>query len=130
MEAAFSAQTVTVDLLGDHANILSLQFPVVWPAEPYTNRVSSVIEDYFASPEIQDYMCNSGFAEVRLSARGRNDRKVHPLWTARITSAGLVKDQPNDSQPGGDRVTGNALAEQAPDRQTLASASPSDLKPD
>ena len=32
MTAAF--ESVTVDLVGDHANILSLQFPVIWPAEP------------------------------------------------------------------------------------------------
>jgi hypothetical protein len=130
MEAAFSAQTVTVDLLGDHANILSLQFPVVWPAESYAGRVSSVIEDYFSSPEIQDYMCNSGFAEVRLAARGRNDRKVHPLWTARITSTGLVKNQPNEPQPSEAKLTDNTPAEQAPDEQTLALASRSDFKPD
>jgi hypothetical protein len=92
MAAAFGSQTVTVDLVGDHANILSLEFPIVWPAEPYSNRVSSVIEDYFSSPEIQDYMCNSGFAQVRLSARGLNDRRIHPIWSARITSEGLVKD--------------------------------------
>ena len=93
--AAFGPRTVTVDLLGDHANILSLQFPVVWPAQPsYSDRISSVIEDYFASPDVQDYMCNSGFAEVRLSARGLNDRRIHPIWTAHITSEGLVKDAP------------------------------------
>ena len=44
MAAAFGSRTVTVDLVGDHANILSLQFPVVWPAESYSSRVSSVIE--------------------------------------------------------------------------------------
>ncbi len=96
MAAAFGSRTVTVDLVGDHANILSLQFPVVWPAEPYSSRVSSVIEGYLSAPDIQDYMCNSGFAEVRLSARGLNDRRIHPIWTARITSEGLVKDVPPD----------------------------------
>ena len=71
MAAAFDSRRVTVDLVGDHANILSLQFPVVWPAKlSYSDRVSSVVEDYFASPDVQDYMCNSGFAEVRLSAAG------------------------------------------------------------
>ena len=94
MAAAFGSRAVTVDLVGDHANVLSLQFPVVWPAEPYSSRVSSVIEGYFSTPDIQDYMCNSGFAEVRLSARGLNDRRIHPIWTARITSEGLVKDEP------------------------------------
>ena len=84
---------MTVDLLGDHANILSLQFPVVWPTQSsYSDRISSVIEDYLASPDVQDYMCSSGFAEVRLSAP--NDRRIHPIWTAHITSEGLVKDAP------------------------------------
>ncbi len=92
--AAF--KSVTVDLVGDHANILSFQFPVIWPAEPYAERISSVIEQYFSSPEVQDYMCDTGFAEVRLSARGLNDRRIHPIWTARITSAGLVKDSSRD----------------------------------
>ena len=49
----------------------------------YLNRIRSVVEDYFATPDVQDYMCNAGFAEVRLSARGMNDRRIHPLWTAR-----------------------------------------------
>jgi hypothetical protein len=95
LAAAFDSHMVTVDLLGDHANILSLQFPVVWPAvQAYSDRVSAVVEDYLNSPEVQDYLCNSGFAEVRLSARGLNDRRIHPLWTARITSLGLVKGPP------------------------------------
>ena len=89
--AAFDSERLAVDLVGDHANILSLQFPVVWPAQPaYSDRVSSVVEEYFSSPDVQDDMCNSGFAEVRLSARGLNDRRIHPIWTARITSEGLL----------------------------------------
>jgi hypothetical protein len=36
-------------------------------------------------------MCNSGFDEVRLSARGLNDRRTHLIWTARITTEGLLK---------------------------------------
>jgi hypothetical protein len=93
MRAAFSSRTVAVDLLGDHANILSLQFPVVWPYQAsYLERIRSVVEDYFATPDVQDYMCNAGFAEVRLAVRGINDRRVHPVWTARVTSEGLVKD--------------------------------------
>jgi hypothetical protein len=92
MAAALDSRTFRVDLVGDHANILSLQFPIVWPAiSSYTDRVSAVIEDYFSSPDIEDYLCNSGFAEVKLSARGLNDRSIHPIWTARVTSAGLVK---------------------------------------
>jgi len=90
LAAAFGARKVAVDLLGDHANILSLTFPVVWPVQQaYSDGISSVVEEYFASP---DYMCNSGFAEVRLSARGQNDRRIHPIWTAVVTSEGLVKD--------------------------------------
>jgi hypothetical protein len=93
MSAAFSAQTVTVDLLGDHANILSLQFPVVWPYQAaYLNSIRSVMEDYFATPDIQDYLCSAGFAEVRLAVRGINDRRIHPVWTASVTSEGLVID--------------------------------------
>ena len=91
--AAFGSSTLTVDLLGDHANILSLQFPVVWPYQgSYLNRIRSVVEEYFATPDIQDYMCNAGFAEVRLAVRGINDGRLHPIWTARVTSEGLVKD--------------------------------------
>jgi hypothetical protein len=93
MRAAFGSRTVTVDLLGDHANILSLQFPVVWPYQAsYLNRIRSVVEDYFSTPDVQDYICSAGFAEVRLAVRGINDRRLHPIWTARVTSEGLVKD--------------------------------------
>lgn len=93
MRATFGSRTVTVDLLGDHANILSLQFPVVWGYQAsYLNRIRSVVENYFATPDVQDYMCNAGFAEVRLAVRGINDRRIHPVWTARVTSEGLVKD--------------------------------------
>jgi hypothetical protein len=97
MAAAFGSRTVTVDLVGDHANILTLEFPVVWPDQAaYSNRISSVVEGYFATPDVQDYLCNSGFAEVRLSVRGINDRRIHPIWTARITSEGLVKNAPDE----------------------------------
>lgn len=100
LAAAFNSARVTVDLLGDHANILSLQFPVVWPAQPALSaRVSSIVEDYLTSPDVEDYMCNSGFSEVRLAARGLNDHRVHPIWTARITTEGLLKS------PGRDSVT-------------------------
>jgi len=92
MAAALDSRTFTVDLVGDHANVLTLRFPTVWPVSSYySDRVSAVVEDYFASPDIEDYLCNSGFAEVRLLARGLNDRRIHPIWTARVTSAGLVK---------------------------------------
>ena len=105
LAAALRARKFTVDLLGDHANILSLTFPVVWPAQQaYSDGISAVVEEYFASPDVQDYMCNSGFAEVRLSARGQNDRRIHPIWTARVTSEGLVKD------PAADQVSDVQLA--------------------
>jgi hypothetical protein len=92
MAAALDSRTFAVDLVGDHANILSLQFPVRWPAPPsYSERVSAIVEDYFSSPDVEDFLCNAGFAEVRLSARGLNDRRIHPLWTARVTSEGLLK---------------------------------------
>jgi hypothetical protein len=100
MAAAFGAQRVRVDLVGDHVNILSLEFPGVWPDQAsYSHRISSVVEDYFATPEVQDYMCNAGFAEVRLSVRAIDDRRIHPIWTARITSEGLVKDLPQEQAP-------------------------------
>jgi hypothetical protein len=93
MAAGFDPHVVAVDLVGDHANILTLQFPVKWPeAAPYSQRISSVIEDYLSSTDIQDDLCNTGFAEVRLSARGSKDRKIHPIWTARVTVEGLLKD--------------------------------------
>jgi hypothetical protein len=93
MAAGFDPHVVSVDLVGDHANILTLQFPVKWPeGAPYSERISSVIEEYLSSTDIQDDLCNSGFAEVRLSARGLKDRKIHPLWTARVTVEGLLKD--------------------------------------
>lgn len=92
LAAAFDSANVAVDLLGDHANILSLQFPIVWPAEPaYANRISSIVEDYLNAPDVEDYMCNAGFSEVDLSARGINDHRIHPLWTAQITTEGLLK---------------------------------------
>jgi hypothetical protein len=83
---------LTVDLIGDHANILSLEFPADLPAEePYAYRVSAVVEDYLSSPEITDYLCNSGFAEVRLAVKGMNDGLLHPIWKADVTSEGLIK---------------------------------------
>ncbi len=81
-----------MNLLGDHANILSLQFPVRWPAPPnYADRVSALVENYFSSPDVEDDLCNSGFDQVRLQARGLNDGRIHPIWTARVTSEGLLK---------------------------------------
>ena len=95
LAAAFHPSKVAVDLMGDHANILSLQFPAVWPADPaFADRVSSIVEDYLTTPDVEDYMCNSGFDEVRLSARGLNDRHIHPIWTARITTEGLLRLEP------------------------------------
>jgi hypothetical protein len=92
MTEAFDPSLLTVDVLGDHANILSLEFPVVWPDKlGYVSRVSSVVDGYFSSPDIKDYLCQSGFAEVRLSARGLNDEQSHPIWKAQVTTAGLLK---------------------------------------
>jgi hypothetical protein len=92
MAAALDSRIITVDLVGNHANILSLQFPVHWPAPPsYSDRFSAIVEKYFSSPEVEDDMCNSGFDQVRLQARGLNDRRIHPIWTARVTSEGLLK---------------------------------------
>ena len=95
LAAAFHPSKVAVDLVGDHANILSLQFPAVWPADPaFADRVSSIVEDYLTTPDVEDYMCNSGFDEVRLSARGLNDHHIHTIWTARITTEGLLRLEP------------------------------------
>jgi hypothetical protein len=91
MTAAFEPDLLTVDLIGDHANILSLEFPVAWPDRSYVSHVSSIVEDYFASVDIEDYMCSAGFAEVRLSARNVADQHVHSIWSARVTSEGLLK---------------------------------------
>jgi hypothetical protein len=33
------------------------------------------------------------FAEVRLSAKGINDGRIHTIWKAQVTSEGLVKVQ-------------------------------------
>ena len=95
--AAFDSGLVSVDLVGDHANILSLEFPVVWPYQAsYADRIRSVVEDYFATPDVQDYICGAGFAEVRLAVRDVDDGSIHPLWNARVTSEGLVKDGQNE----------------------------------
>jgi hypothetical protein len=91
MTAAIDPNLLAVDLIGNHANILSLEFPVVWPAGSYVSHVSSIVDEYFASVDIEDYMCNAGFAEVRLSARGLIDQRIHAVWTARVTSEGLLK---------------------------------------
>jgi hypothetical protein len=91
MTAAFDPDLLTVDLIGDHANVLSLEFPVVWPAQSYVSHVSSIVEQYFASADIEDYMCGAGFAEVRLSARGSISQRLHHIWTAQVTSEGLLK---------------------------------------
>jgi hypothetical protein len=92
-------RTITVDLLGDHANILSLQLPMRWPAPPsVADHVSTIVENYFSSPDVEDDLCNAGFAEVRLSARGLNDGRIHPIWTARVTSEGLLKLGPDGEQ--------------------------------
>jgi len=92
MMAALNSRVITVDLVGDHANILSLQFPVRWPAPPsYADRVSALVENYFSSPDVEDDLCNSGFDQVRLQAWGLNDRRIHTIWTARVTSEGLLK---------------------------------------
>jgi hypothetical protein len=40
MTAAFEPALLTVDLIGDHANILPLEFPVVWPAESFVSQVT------------------------------------------------------------------------------------------
>jgi hypothetical protein len=118
IENAFGAQDMDVDLLGDHANIMSLQFPAAWPSYAYASRVTSVIEEYFSNPDILDYMCDAGFAEVRLSARGLNDGKMHLLWTAKVTAEGLVTRRVEDS------LAAQIAAEQA------AAAPLSNLKPD
>jgi hypothetical protein len=92
MMATLDSRVIRVNLVGDHANILSLQFPVRWPAPPnYADRVSAVVEHYFSSPDVEDDLCNSGFDQVRLQAWGLNDRRIHPIWTARVTSEGLLK---------------------------------------
>ena len=60
--------------------------------------MSTIVENYFSAPDVEDDLCNSGFAEVRLSARGLNDGRIHPIWTARVTSEGLLKLGPDGEQ--------------------------------
>jgi hypothetical protein len=91
MVAAFEPDFLTVDLIGDHANVLSLVFPVAWPDQSRVSQVSSVVEEYFAAVAIEDYVCGAGFAEVRLSARNAANQRIHPIWSARVTSEGLLK---------------------------------------
>ncbi len=99
MAAALDAETVTVDLVGDHANVLSLEFPVRWPAPPfYAQRVSTVVERYFSTSEVEDDLCNAGFAAVKLSLRSLNDKSVHPIWTARVTSEGLLRQGQDEAE--------------------------------
>jgi hypothetical protein len=96
MSATLDAKTVTVDLIGDHANVLSLEFPVNWPAPPfYAQRVSTIVERYFSASDVQDDLCNAGFAAVKLSLRSLNDQRLHQLWTARVTTEGLLKQGPS-----------------------------------
>jgi hypothetical protein len=91
-------KTITVDLTGDHANVLSLEFPVTWPAPPsYTKKVSALVERYFSATDVEDNLCNAGFAAVKLSLRGLNDRQLHHLWTARVTTEGLLKQLPEEA---------------------------------
>jgi hypothetical protein len=91
MTAAFDPDVMTVDLVGDHANILSLEFPVAWPDRSYVSHVSSIVEEYFASVDVEDYICSAGFAEVRLAARSVADQRIYPIWSAKVTSEGLLK---------------------------------------
>jgi hypothetical protein len=113
IETAFSAQTVDVDLLGDHANILAVQFPVMWPNTAYATRVSSVMLDYFSATETLDYMCNAGFAQVRLIARGLNDGRMHVLWTGHVTAIGLVTDKNSPASLPKGEVTEQARSTEA-----------------
>jgi hypothetical protein len=91
MVAAFEPELLSVDLIGDHANILSLEFSVDWPDASRVSQVSSIVEEYLASVDIEDYMCGAGFAEVQLSARSLADQHIHTIWSARVTSEGLLK---------------------------------------
>jgi hypothetical protein len=48
MTLAFDPDLLTVDLIGEHANVLSL---VVWPAQSYVSHVSSIVGEYSASAD-------------------------------------------------------------------------------
>jgi hypothetical protein len=99
MSATLDSKTVTVNLIGDHANVLSLEFPVKWPAPPaYAQRVSAIVERYFSTADVEDNLCNAGFAAVKLSLRGLNDQHLHHLWTARVTTEGLLKQEPSKEE--------------------------------
>jgi hypothetical protein len=99
MSAALDPKIITVDLTGDHANILSLQFSVEWPdSDGYASHVRSIIERYFSSAEVADSTCDAGFSRVELSARGINDHRIHSIWTAQFTNEGLLTLS-RDGQP-------------------------------
>ena len=92
MSAALDSEIFSVDLMGDHANVLSLEFPLKPPAvRGYAQRVNAVVVEYLSAPEIQDYLCNAGFSEVKLSARDLNDGLTHLVWKATVTSEGLLR---------------------------------------
>jgi len=86
---------IAVGVPGERADILSLEFPVEWPATPaYVRRVSTVVDNYFPARDIKDHVCQSQFVEVTLSSGGLNDKKSLPVWRAEVTTNGLVKRSP------------------------------------
>jgi hypothetical protein len=91
MVAAFEPELLSVDLIGDHANILALEFSADWPDESRVSQVSSIVEGYLASVDIEGYMCGAGFAEVQLSARSMADQHIHTIWSARLTKRELAE---------------------------------------
>jgi hypothetical protein len=94
MRDAFSPNLLTVDGHGDRADILSLEFPVEWPAAPaYVRRVSTVVDNYFPARDIKDHVS----VRIRRSdtfGKGLNDEKSHPVWWAEVTTNGPVKRSP------------------------------------
>lgn len=91
MSATLDPHIIAVDLVGDHANILSMRFAVKWPADlGYAGHVRAIIQNYFSSPAVVNGSCDAGFSKIELSAVGVNDGLLHSLWTAQFTSEGLL----------------------------------------
>jgi hypothetical protein len=106
MSAALDSETFNVELVGDHANVLSLEFPTRWPASPaYAASVSAVIIEYLSAPRIQSSLCNSGFSEVKLAAQGLDDGRTHEVWSAKVTSEGLMREEGHSKRKSLIRLT-------------------------
>ena len=67
----------------------------------------SAIEDYFASPDVQDYMCSSGIRRGVIYAWGSNYLRIHPIWAAHITEVADAAAPNYAIQTSNNRMGGN-----------------------